>query len=233
MERFWEIDFLRGTAVLMMIAFHMLYDLNYFGLASLNVETGFWKWFAVATASIFVTLVGVSLSISHSRRRDYRRHFVRGMKIFLLGLAATIVTWLFIGDGFVVFGILHFIGLGIILAYPFLRLGRLNLAIGLIFVAIGIYLYSVLFDFRFLLWLGLRPYGFHTVDYFPLFPWFGLILIGLFLGKNLYPEGKRKFGFEMPEMLPRKVCRLGRHSLLIYVVHQPVIVALIYLLANA
>jgi len=68
-KRFWEIDFLRGLAIIMMILFHLLYDLNYFGEYNLNLHSGFWWYFARMTATIFILLVGISLTLSFSRAK--------------------------------------------------------------------------------------------------------------------------------------------------------------------
>jgi uncharacterized membrane protein len=83
-----------------------------------------------------------------------------------------------------------------------------------------------------LLWLGFVPYNFYTLDYFPIFPWFGLVLIGIFLGNKFYQDGKR--GFKLPDLSGSFIVdllgTLGRNSLAIYLVHQPIIVATLFLL---
>ena len=56
-ERFWEVDSLRGLAIVMMVTFHFIFDLYYFGIYSLNVNSGFLWWFARITAAIFIFLV--------------------------------------------------------------------------------------------------------------------------------------------------------------------------------
>jgi uncharacterized membrane protein len=137
-----------------------------------------------------------------------------------------------IGRGFILFGVLHFVGVSIVLAYPFLRLRTFNLFAGSIFILIGIYLQGLTFNFPWLLWLGFVPYNFYTLDYFPIFPWFGLVLIGIFLGNKFYQDGKR--GFKLPDLSGSFIVdllgTLGRNSLAIYLVHQPIIVATLFLL---
>jgi uncharacterized membrane protein len=66
-SRFPEIDVTRGIAILMMILFHTVFDLNFFMIVPVNVATGFWRWFAMATASLFLLVVGISLVVSHAR----------------------------------------------------------------------------------------------------------------------------------------------------------------------
>ncbi|VVB62866.1 Uncharacterised protein [uncultured archaeon] len=240
-SRFWELDFIRGLAVVMMVLYHFLYDLNYFGGYTLNVHSGLWLYFAEATAAIFIVLVGVSLTLSASRsqmrgasEKLYLRFFKRGLRLFSLGLVVTLATYLLIGRGSILFGVLHFIGVSIVLAYPFLRLRTFNLFAGSIFILIGIYLQGLTFNFPWLLWLGLVPYNFYTLDYFPIFPWFGLVLIGIFLGNRFYQDGKR--GFRLPDLSGSFIVdllgTLGRNSLVIYLVHQPVIVATCFSLVS-
>lgn len=238
-ERFWEIDFLRGFAVIMMIVFHLFYDLNYFGGYDFNLHSGFWSYFARSTATLFIFLVGVSLTLSFSRtkraqkvrKRLYMKYLKRGLRVFSWGLIITLITRIFLRQGFVIFGVLHLIGISIILAYPFLKLGSWNLLIGIIFISLGMYLKNLTFDFPWLIWLGLMPEHFYAVDYFPIFPWFGVVLIGLFFGNLLYPNYTRRFKLlDLSKFsFIRLFCFLGRHSLLIYLIHQPILIALLYI----
>jgi uncharacterized membrane protein len=252
--RFWEVDLLRGLAVVMMVAFHFVYDLNYFGIYRVNVTSGFWFYFARVTAGLFILLVGVSLVLSSSRAemqgRSRAQVFMgllkRGLWIFSLGLLVTIVTYFLVRDEFIVFGILHLIGISIILAYPFLRLKVWNLVFGAVAIAVGFLLQSqsVFLPFYapfsipssyWLLWLGLAPEGFHTLDYIPIFPWFSIVLIGIFLGNVLYGGYRRRF--ILPDLsdnaLAGALCLLGRNSLFIYLIHQPLIVAALVMLGGA
>lgn len=237
-SRFWELDFIRGLAVVMMVIYHLLFDLNYFDGYPLNVRSGFWLFFADATASIFIVLVGASLTLSASSsqirevpEKLYLRFFKRGLRIFSYGMVVTLTTYLLIGRGFILFGVLHFIGVSIVLAYPFLRLRTFNLFAGSIIVLIGFYLQGLTFNFSWLLWLGFVPYNFYTLDYFPIFPWFGLVLIGIFLGNSLYKNGERSF--RLPELsgcfIVDLLGTLGRNSLVVYLVHQPILVATLFL----
>ncbi|MEA3282713.1 MAG: heparan-alpha-glucosaminide N-acetyltransferase [Euryarchaeota archaeon] len=239
-KRFWEIDFLRGLAIIMMVVFHLLYDLTYFGECGPNLQSGFWLYFACTTATIFIFLVGVSLTISFSRsekiqnlrKKLYLKYLKRGLRIFSWGLIITLMTWIFLREDFVLFGVLHLIGISIIIAYPFLKLRYWNLLLGIAVIALGIYLKNFTFDFPWLLWLGFMPGYFYTVDYFPIFPWFGVVLIGVFFGNLLYPNCTRKFKlYNLSNFnFTRLFCLLGRHSLVIYLIHQPMLIILLYLL---
>jgi uncharacterized membrane protein len=235
--RFWEVDLLRGGAIVLMVLYHLVFDLNYFAVYYIEVSSGFWLAVARLTASLFLLLVGLSLTLSHSRAKllgqeDRFRLRLLKRSVWILGLALgiTIVTYLFIGRGFIVFGVLHLIGLSLLLAYPFLRLQRANFIFGLLFILVGIYLQNISVGFPWLLWLGLAPPDFYSVDYFPVFPWFGVILMGMGLGSLLYPGYRRRI--PVPDLagspFVRSLAFLGYNSLAIYLVHQPVIIAILY-----
>jgi uncharacterized membrane protein len=233
-SRYPEIDMARGIAILMMVLFHTLFDLNYFRILTIQVYAGFWRYFTFATASLFLLIVGISLTISKSRAvsgspgHQLTLKFVsRGAGIFLLGLLVTAVTWLYIREGFIVFGILHLIGISILISPLFFRFKKYNLVLGLLFIGIG----SVLANVDGPVWLlpvGIHPAAFSSVDYEPLFPWFGIVLFGMGLGEYLYPEGKRGFAHpRIPVFFEQPFAFLGRHSLIIYLVHQPLIILLL------
>ena len=236
--RFWEVDFLRGMAIVLMVLFHLVFDLNYFSVQQIEVASGFWFYLARFTASLFLLLVGVSLTLSHSRARllgqeDRFRYRLmkRSLWIFSLAIGVTLVTYLFIGKGFIVFGVLHLIGISLLLAHPFLRLHGANFILGLLFISVGLFLQSLSVDFPWLLWLGLAPMDFRSVDYFPLLPWFGVILIGVAFGDLFYRGYSRRIPVpDLAGSFPvRWLAFLGRNSLAIYLAHQPVLIGLLYL----
>jgi uncharacterized membrane protein len=245
--RYEEIDAARGIGILMMILFHLLFDLSFFGVYPVNVATGFWRYFAFATASLFLFVVGISLTISHAREEErlagdqsqpFRiavKYLKRGMGIFACGLLVTLATWFYLDEGFVIFGILHLIGVSIMLAPLFFRFRRYNILTGAICIGIGIFFVAAnITGPCWLLWLGILPASFASVDYTPLFPWFGIVLLGMGFGEQWYPEGKRSFAEpDLHASLTGPLALLGRHSLLIYLVHQPVILLLLQIFAGA
>ncbi len=141
----------------------------------------------------------------------------------------TLATWM-LGMGIIVFGILHLIGTSIILAYPFLRFRFLNLFAGLAIIAAGWYLQTLdlTAESPWLLPLGVVPEGLFMPDYRPLLPWFGVVLLGVFAGNLAYGGGKRIAGLSWRRPSPaRTLAFLGRYSLFIYLVHQPLLVGLL------
>ena len=233
-RRFWEIDLSRTAAIVMMITFHALYVPDYLGIANTMtvVRYGFWWWFPRVTAvAPFTFLAGMSLPISQTRSQTTSSIMLRGIKIFALGMVITLITWLVSRDGYVRFGILHFFGIAFMIGHFFTRFRFINLMLGLVLLAIGIYLDGVYFDFPWLLWLGLKPRGVYMMDYIPLLPWFGVFLLGIFCSKMLYPEGNRRFSIrEFNDPVTRALTLPGRHPLVIYLAQWPVIVGILFIL---
>ena len=232
--RFPEIDITRGIAILMMVIFHTVFDISFFSIAPVNVATGFWRYFAMTTASLFLFIVGVSLVVSRARSAGKlkglaltKKFLYRGGGIFALGLLVTLATWWYLHEGFVIFGILHLIGVSVILSPLFFRFGKYNILLGLVCITIGLFIGT----FQGPIWLlpfGIYPPSFTSVDYTPLFPWLGVVLIGLGAGEFLYAGGTRRFSIPpVPNLINAPFSFLGRHSLIIYLVHQPIIILLL------
>jgi uncharacterized membrane protein len=215
----------------MMVVYHLVYDLDTFGGYGIESTSGLWARFADVTAGAFLFLVGISLAISHSRAGQglFGKYLRRGLRIFAYGMALTTVFFA-LGMGVVAFGILHLIGVSIILAYPLLKYRLANLLLGVSVIAVGWYMraQNVSSESPWLLPLGVVPENLFMPDYRPLLPWFGVVLLGLFAGNVLYGAGRR------PAVVARKappaarpLVPLGRNSLFIYLVHQPILIALL------
>jgi uncharacterized membrane protein len=233
-DRFWEVDAARGVAIIMMIVYHTTYDLDTLGGYDVQSTTGYWALFADLTAGLFLFLVGVSLAISRARTsltgwHLFGKYLARGARILAYAAALTVV-FLALGMGVVAFGILHLIGISIILAYPFLRLRLTNLVLGTLIFLAGQYILAQDLGSQsiWLLPFGVIPEGVIMPDYRPLLPWFGVVLIGLFFGNVVYGGGRRPavLGDKAP-MLARPLLPPGRNSLFVYLIHQPIIIALL------
>ncbi|MDN5698228.1 MAG: DUF1624 domain-containing protein [Rubrobacter sp.] len=211
----------------MMALYHTVYDLDFFGGYGVESTTGFWARFADATAGTFVFLVGVSLTLSFARSvsrggsANFGKYLRRGVRIFGYGLLIT-AFFALSGAGAVVFGILQLIGVCIILAYPLLRFGWANVALGLAIIAAGVYLRAsgVSFDGGLvasvlLAPVGITPENLLMPDYRPLLPWFGVCLLGVAAGNLLrgrLPKATLPAGFSRPAT---PLAFLGRNSLFI------------------
>lgn len=231
-QRIWEVDFARGVAVVTMIIFNYAWALNFFNVVPINISSLFWKSLAFGTAGSFVFIVGISLTLSYAKlstKQDYiNKYIFRGLKIFGYGLIVSVVSYILLKNSFVRFGILHFIGIGIILSIPFINLKTPNLILGASVIGIGAILSKIVVKTHLFLWMGLKYAGFQTVDYFPIFPWFGIILIGMFFGNKWINSKPKKIAQPPPPSKP--LCFLGRHSLTIYFLHMMIILSALYLL---
>jgi uncharacterized membrane protein len=169
--------------------------------------------------------------IASGSQISFNKYLKRGFHIFFYGLIITTGSWLIFPDKVIVFGILHFIGVAIILSYPLLKYRFLNLIGGFLIVFVGRLIEYVTVDFPWLVWLGLVPADFQTLDYFPLLPWFGITMIGIFTGNIMYKDYQRKY--DLPDLSSHPLISIlklmGRKSLLIYLVHQPLIVFFLYI----
>jgi uncharacterized membrane protein len=224
-----------------MLLYHFLYDLDFFGIEYVQIGSGLFLYVGRSAAFLFILISGTALSIGHSRDLDkeingvktenFLKYLKRGLKLFSMGLVVTAITWIFFPDQYIIFGILHFFGVSAVLAYPFLKYGKENLFFSLFFGLTGLYLMDKTFGFSALLWLGFTPENFTTLDYFPIFPWFGVLLAGIFLGNSLYKGGERRFRIPKAgkNSLIKLVSVVGQHSLVIYFVHQPLFLALLFL----
>jgi uncharacterized membrane protein len=238
--RYFEPDAARGVALILMVIYHIFFCLYFF--------TTTVPWFNPSVISgapiafLFISIAGLSLVLSAGREPDRKKSAkklcIRGLKLITVAILISVVTWLVYPAGFVIFGVLHLIGCGTILAIPFIVM-NLRWYIPFFFGVVILLLAPVVSLLRgpaYLLPLGIIPAGFYTIDYEPLIPWFGVMLLGIALGRLLYPSGTRgrlmsHLG-NMPAVLV-PFCFLGRHTLIIYLVHVPVIIAFIFIFGLA
>ena len=236
--RFWDVDVVRGIAMIMVALYHLIYDLD--NLAGYGIEStsGFWDIFADTSAFMFVFLVGLSLTLSYTRSGSdgnlFGKYLRRGLKIFAYGMLITLVFWA-LSFGTVIFGILHLIGLSIILAYPLLRFRFANLFLGLLVMVLGVYIQAKGFVVGgaagvLLAPLGVVPENLFMPDYRPLLPWFGVVLLGVFFGNVVYLRWRQKRPASEIPSYGTPLAFIGRHTLFIYLVHQPVFIAVLWTL---
>jgi uncharacterized membrane protein len=231
-QRFIELDILRGFAILFMIILHLFWDLDYFGILPLNQNC---YSLNIIVPVIFFLLVGICQSVNNNKyrsqpRKMYFRTLQRGLWILNLGMLFTLLTAVFLPEKPILFGVLHCIGCCIILSTLLLRYTSTNVILATLFIVSGLALglfWTTENPTMFELAAGIHEsnVGAHTIDYFPILPWFGVCLLGITLGNILYKDNKRRFPLpDLSQHKPTKIFSwLGKHSLAIYLIHQPLI----------
>lgn len=209
---------LRGMAVIGMIVYHVFVALDFMEIAFFDFRSGVLLVLARVVQFLFLGLVGVSLAISES---NYLRHFIRGLRIFSLGLMITGITYLFVSEVFVRFGILHFIGISVILLAPFRRHKYFGLFGGIAAALIGFLVHDIETTNFGLYIIGFDLINHSTLDYFPIFPWSALVFFGIFIGNIIkkYPP----LQLQHIPFLTRSLLLIGQNSLLVYMIHVPLI----------
>ena len=228
-KRIWELDALRGLALLGMMGIHFVYDLvDLFGVWNWQ-QPAWYLFFKNNYGAVFFLISGISVTLG-------RCPVKRGAQVFLCGFLCTGVTlgmYLlgFAGKGIIIYmGVLQCLGLCMMLWPLFRRCPDWALtALGLAMTIAGWYLRTQAFPFWLLTPLGFAPYGFTSSDYFPLLPNLGYFLLGAVVGRQVYAGRKSLFPRETP---PLGLFRwMGRHSLMVYLLHQPVLAAIVAAIA--
>ena len=224
--RIWELDALRGLCILGMIAVHLLFDLTGF-YGAISFEYPNWLLFLMDWGGVaFFLISGICATLGSRCVR-------RGLIVLGCGLVISAVTVAMYQMGMAVkaviiyFGVLHCLGVCMILWAVFRRLPSWLLAVlGGGLVALGLWFKTLTIQSHWLFWLGLLYDGFSTSDYFPLLPFLGFFLLGGWLGRVLYRN--------KVSLLPGFRCKplewIGRHSLPIYLFHQPILTGLLFLI---
>lgn len=226
------LDLARGLALVAMASFHLTFDLEFFGLVPAGTTTtGFFWIYARAIAASFFFLAGVSLWLGHGQ--GIRLPAFGRRLAMILGGAALVSAATFAADAatFVFFGILHSIAAASVAGLLFLRLpAAATLAASALALAAPQFLRTGALDAPWLAWLGLTTYGIRSVDFEPFLPWVAPLLAGIAAAKIAAGTGVlAALGRHPPPgAIARALGWAGRHSLAVYLVHQPVLIALVW-----
>lgn len=219
--RIWELDFLRGIALILMIYFHVIFDLYEFYNVPVSYYSGINYYIGKTSAILFMLLSGISSSLSRSNIK-------RGLKILGIALVITLVSHLYNPDFGIKFGILHFLGICMLLYPLFSKLNKyLLILIGTGIIVLGRFISNISVANDYLFPFGIYSPTFVSSDYYPLIPWLGVFLYGIALGKFLYSKKQSIIPFEIDD---NPVSIIGRHTLTVYLLHQPVILAILWLI---
>ncbi len=225
------IDVVRGAAIIGVVIFHLVWDLDLTGLIKpgLSTSTG-WLLYGRLLAGTFMFVVGISLALAHAKTFRWRAFTRRLVIVAGAAIVITVSTKIAFPQNFIYFGILHAIVAGSLVGILFLRAPvAVTLICGVAIWTLPLFFRSPLFDTRWMAWIGFSEQTPSSVDFVPVFPWLGLVLLGLALSKMAIsasafdrlnseePRGKALAGLVW----------CGRHSLVIYLIHQPLLLAVI------
>jgi uncharacterized membrane protein len=223
--RWRALDLARGLAVVAMIVFHTIWDLGHFGYIAANIPwSPAMRLFGHAIAFAFLFIAGVSLVLANADGLNGPHILRRLARVAAAAALVTLGTWLVFPGAYVYFGILHCIAAASVAGLMFLRAPAPITFIAAAFCfAAPTLLTSATFNAPALFWLGLGPRETLTQDWRPFFPWAGALLLGVAIAraKPLLPA-------QRADSLPmeRGLTFLGRHSLSIYLLHQPLLFGL-------
>lgn len=224
-NRIWEIDFLRGLAFICMVYDHAVYDLNYIFGVRTNFFWGYGDIIGDFSAITFMILCGVSANLS-------KNNLKRGLIVFASALALTLGTGiadkLFNMRVIIVFGILHFLGIAMMISHFVKKLPvwvTSILAIGSWFL--GQFLATVHPKTNIFCMFGVYSRTFYSSDYYPLFPYLAFVFLGIIIGKLIYKEKKSIFPFTIGK---NPLSYFGKHSFILYFIHQPIVFAVLFII---
>lgn len=220
-HRIPELDAARGICILGMVIIHLLYDLTeLYPVLNWEYPPFFLilkNWGGIA----FFLISGIAVTLG-------RRHLRRGLVVLGCGLLVSAAMKL-TGAMPIRFGVLHCLGCCMLLWELFKGAKEQLLAImGIALAALGLVFTRVTIGITWLYPLGLIAAGFQSADYFPLLPYFGYFLLGAACGRKRYSQRRSLLAkVDFSKYLPRFFCLCGRHSLFIYLIHQPLLILII------
>jgi uncharacterized membrane protein len=227
-NRILALDIARSLALVCMAIFHFTFDLEMFGYLPLGTTTmGFWYYFPRMIAGSFLFLAGISLVLAHGDGIRWGA-FARRLAIIAgAALLVTVGTYFFNRPGFVLFGILHSIALCSVVGLAFLRVPAVvTLIVAAAVFALPWYWQHPAFNSTGLLWLGLATDKRWMMDYVPVFPWLAPFLVGMAVARRV----------PWPQVAASRAVRVlafpGQHSLIVYLIHQPILIGLIWAYAQ-
>ncbi|NJS40311.1 MAG: DUF1624 domain-containing protein [Rhodobacteraceae bacterium] len=224
-DRLIALDLARTLAIVCMVIFHFTFDLAMFGfIAPDTMVQPFWYYFARMIAGTFLFLSGVSLWLAHGQGVRWPAFWTRFAKVAGAAVVVTIASIWFVPGGTILFGILHAIAAASLLGLIALRLPwPVTLALAAVIFAAAWGPRFPAFDPLWLVWTGLAESRPMMGDYVPLVPWAAPALAGVAAAKALRIDRWRG---SAPTAALRAISFPGRHSLIIYLIHQPILISL-------
>jgi uncharacterized membrane protein len=234
--RYPRLDALRGLAVSWMVVFHFCYDLSHFRFTAQNFYTDpFWTWQRTAIVSLFLFCAGLGQAVAHVQQQSWSRFWKRWGQVAACALLVSAGSWFVFGPRFISFGVLHGVAVmllvqrGALHLWPGLARGRVGWVLvlaGALCIALPWWWQHPFFDDRLTGWLGLSTRKPASEDYVPVLPWLGVMFWGFVLGAWVLQRRAAWLQGALPQVL-KPLAWLGRYSLSIYMLHQPLLFGLL------
>lgn len=229
-KRIWELDFLRGLFIVCVIVIHAIFDArNFLGI---RIDTPpIYDFIQLNGGTLFVIISGICVTLGH--------HFIkRGLIVLSAGALVSAVTYgmyyfQIAGRSIIIYwGVLHLLGTCMLLYGILHKLPVWFLCIlGILLTLSGYWIEQFTVDTWYLCFIGLLPMGFSSSDFFPLLPYLGWFIVGIVLGRLLYKDKASLLPKAPAKAFPiRAISFCGRHSLWIYLLHQPILYGIMMLL---
>lgn len=229
MNRNYTLDIVRTLAIVLMVIFHFIYDLKFFAYITWDIPDGNgWQQFRWLIISLFFLCLGISLTFAHKHALRVQKFIYRVAQISAAALIISIATYFAIPENWIFFGVLHFLAFASCVVIFFVNKPKFSLFIGAVFISVGaLEVFPNRWPFH-LVFDGLPKY---TNDYVAIFPWLGMVFIGVFIAHTQWFQNDP---FATSSGRARKAWLVwpGQHSLSIYLLHQPIMMGALYLLSS-
>ncbi|HEY4956304.1 MAG TPA: heparan-alpha-glucosaminide N-acetyltransferase [Caldimonas sp.] len=227
--RFDRLDALRGLAIVWMAAFHFSFDLNHFGFIHQDFHRDpVWTLQRACIVTLFMFCVGAGQGVASARQQSLARFWQRWAQIAGCAILVSFGSWLMFPNSFISFGVLHGIAVMLIVARFTSSWGAWRWPLGLLAIALPRLIAHPFFDSRWTNGFGLVTHLPVTEDYAPIFPWLGVVWWGAAAAAWLLMHRPALLSGALPSAT-RPLAALGRWSLSFYMVHQPVLIGLLWL----
>ena len=232
-QRFDRLDALRAVAIVWMAVFHFSFDLNHFGFTRQNFHTDpFWTWQRSCIVTLFMFCAGVGQAIAFDQRQTWPRFWRRWAQVAGCALLVTAGSMWMFPRSFISFGVLHAMAALLIVMRLSTGAGRWLWPLGLVALVLPHLVQHPWFDTRWTNWVGLVTRLPVTEDFVPLLPWLGVVWWGMAAGQWVLVRRRAWLTDALPRRL-QSLAVLGRWSLSFYMLHQPVLIGLLFLAAVA
>ncbi len=224
-NRIWEIDLLRGIAIVLMVLFHIMFDLHEFSGYLISYHDGWIYWVGKIAVILFMLVSGISHCFTRS---DLKRGFV----LLSYALLVTVCSFLFDVNMLIVFGILHFFAFCILTTPLWRRISTMSLSILILIAWSSMYwIHLIPVSTNWFAWAGFYTDSFTSGDYYPVLPWIGWYWLGMVIGRHFYRKKQSLIPMKLIFLSRENVLQwIGKHSIWIYLIHQPIIVGVLTLL---